>query len=443
MSGVSLADILAAREERVGLQRELIMRHGVPVICFTMNIAGPRKTSPLILRAFNEGVCALDLALSGWDVPKRIIHQKDTGYEAFYSVNRKESDIKELCVQLEGSMPLGRLFDMDVIGVSGEKLSRGDMRKCIICDMPAMLCARSRAHSVPELEKATRRIITDHFRAVDRARIGALAHNSLLKEVYTTPKPGLVDLQNSGSHRDMDVHSFEASAAALLPYFERCFTIGIETADRSFDEAFCELRYAGIEAEGAMYRATDGVNTHKGAIYSMGIIAGSVGRLWRAERPFATTDEILECAGALSHNAAVQDLRTSDGSTAGSRLYLLRGITGIRGEAMAGFPSVKSIALPCLRSLAAGKEDITEAGAVVLLHLIRSVDDTSLYKRGGEDGVKYARSYAARLIEGGKIPKREELVAMDAEFIKRGLSPGGCADLLAITYFLYALSEQP
>ena len=101
-------------------------------------------------------------------------------------------------------------------------------------------------------------------------------------EVTTTPKPGLVDRRNSGSHRDMDVFTFIDSAAALYPYFEACARTGRETAEQPAPETFAALRPLGCEAEGEMLDATGGVNTHKGAVFSVGIVCAALGRLDRS-----------------------------------------------------------------------------------------------------------------------------------------------------------------
>ena len=436
---VTLGDMLAAREWRAEHQRELISKYGTPVISFTMNIAGPKKTSPLIKRAFLEGVAALDVMLAAAPKNKREVFEKHTGYEAYFSVECDAEAIKEICVGIESATPLGRLFDIDVIDECGEKLTRGGLRRCIICDMPGLSCARSRAHTTEELQLKTEEIITDYFHGCDAKHVGSRAVTALLSEVYTTPKPGLVDLNNSGSHRDMNLGSFERSAAALAPYFEECFKIGVFTSRMSPGDTFRALRERGLLAEREMYLATGGVNTHKGAIYSLGILTGSVGRLWRADTPFAECDEILRTAGDIARDAVLSDLDAASGKTAGERIYLEKGIRGIRGEAAEGFPSVKNIALPTLRELTSRGMTECEAGSVALLRLLPKVEDTTLYRRGGEAGALYASEYAERLTEGGRIPTAEEILKMDKDFTERNLSPGGCADLLALTYFLFNL----
>lgn len=112
----------------------------------------------------------------------------------------------------------------------------------------------------------------------EAAHIGGLAAAAMLEEVYTTPKPGLVDLYSNGAHKDMDVHSFEASAQALEPWLCQMAELGL-CCDGSTEELFEEFRRLGIRAEEDMYRATGGVNTHKGALFTLGIFCGAASRM--------------------------------------------------------------------------------------------------------------------------------------------------------------------
>lgn len=433
---VTLAQILQSREDRAREQQALLAAYGCPLICFTMNIAGPVKVTPLIERAFREGLSALDRRLPQDCIRYRGITTPVTGCQAMYCAALPAVELKEICVSIEEATPLGRLFDMDVLDTDGTKLERKGERCCIVCGAPGRACAASRAHPVPQLQEATRRLIQAHFFPED---IGALAVQSLLDEANTTPKPGLVDRRNNGSHRDMDIGTFTASAHALGPYFRQCVQIGQETADAAPEQTFSLLRQAGLEAEKAMYRTTDGVNTHKGAIYTMGILCGSLGRLWTPERPIAETERILSETARISRQAAQADFQNISGCpTAGERLYLERGLTGIRGEAAAGLPSVREIGLPVYRGCLDRGLSPNDAGAVTLLHLIAGVCDTNLYHRGGAEGARYAAEAAAALLSAPTIARLE---ALDDAFIARRLSPGGCADLLAATYFLDRLSK--
>lgn len=441
MAEVTLCQMLNAREERVKKQKEILSRFGCPLISFTMNIAGPQKTSPLIERAFYEGITILEDRIPKDSILTRHINICDTGCEAFFAASMDGKKLKDICVDIEESCSLGRLFDMDVLGADGVKYERKAMRGCIVCGAPGRACAAGRIHPVSQLWDTAHKLIGQYFADADRRRIAGLAAKSLLWEVYTTPKPGLVDKRNTGSHTDMDISTFVKSAASLPPYFCKCMAIGQETSDRPPQETFDLLRSAGLAAEETMYLATGGVNTHKGAIYSMGIICGAIGRLWTPEAPTSKTDDILSMCSQIVRDAVKTDFASIDGSTAGGRLYLEHGLAGIRGEVAAGFPSVTSYGLPAYQEGLDNALSANDAGVYALLNLIANVEDTNLYRRGGFSGACYAADSAKSLLEKGGYPSTEQIENLDDDFIARNLSPGGCADLLAVTYFLYELQK--
>ena len=435
-----LYQMLQAREDRAARQQDLLTRFGKPLVCFTMNIPGPVKDSPLIRRSFRWGLQWLDAA-----VPSplyREIREEVTGCEGYFAVDLDPPELKRICTRIEDETPVGRLFDMDVLDEGGNKLDRslvdGKSRDCIVCGAPGRGCASRRIHSVAELTAAANGIMERHFLEEDSRRIAALVTESLLEEVHTTPKPGLVDRRNTGSHRDMDLELFTASAFALEPYFAQCVRIGRETAEKPPEEAFLSLRSAGREAEEIMFRTTGGVNTHKGAIFTLGLLCGSIGRLWTADAPVPDRRDLLDRCAELAACSLKADLEgLTSAKTAGEALYLSRGITGIRGEAAAGLPSVEKIALPAFREALSRGLSRNGAGAAALLHLIARVEDTNLCHRGGAEGAAWAKQEAASLLP---CPTEKQLEALDDAFIARNLSPGGCADLLAATYFLDKLT---
>lgn len=441
MPEITLEAVLAAREERVRLQKELILKYRCPLISFTMNIAGPVKISPLIRRGFLYGVERLDESLPCDKVRNRRIDFFDTGCQAIYSVDSDSNYLKDICTKIEEESPLGRLFDMDVINSDGKKLERGVLRGCLVCGAPGRDCASRRVHSVEELQTVTARIIIDHFMELDSKTVSSLAVESLIKEVYTTPKPGLVDKNNSGSHRDMNLDTFVNSAHALVEYFKKCVTIGQSSASYTPHETFLLLQKEGISAEETMYKATGGVNTHKGVIYSMGVLCGAIGRLWSACEPFADISAILSESASVVSESVKLDFENMRGKTAGERAYLSAGIMGIRGEAASGFSTVSKLSLPIFEKGIARGLDENHAGVVTLVHLISHVKDTNLYNRGGKEGAEYAARRAMELLSENEFPTLEQVETMDNDFIVRYLSPGGCADLLAITYFLSGINK--
>ena len=438
---VSLRDILSAREARVRRQQSLLAEYRAPLLCFTMNIAGPVKTTPLIEQGFRAGLEELDSRLPQEKILFREIRILPTGCEANYVISTPALALKSLCADIEEKHPIGRLFDMDVIDTDGTKLERKDQRGCIVCGATGRFCAASRAHCVEQLQTVTSQMLTQHFRNRDQEQVALLAVQSLIDEVHTTPKPGLVDRRNNGSHKDMDVRLFEISARALQPYFKECVQIGQETAHLPPDETFPLLRNAGLKAEKTMLSATGGVNTHKGAIYTLGILCGSIGRLWSAEKPIAHSNDLLmECA-SIVRTSVPADLASAKGNTAGEQLYLKYGMRGIRGEIAEGLPSVRDIGLPRFGQFLADGFSENDAGAYTLLHLIANVADTNLYKRGGEAGARWAAKAASELLSAAQHPAIRQMEALDDGFIARKLSPGGCADLLAATYFLQKLAH--
>ena len=448
MPEVTLMQMLEARESRVWEQQRLLEKYQKPLLCFTMNIPGPVKDSPLIRRGFAFGRDALRTRLPKSRVLYDAAITAVTGCEAMYVVDMDALALKRLCVAIEDDTPLGRLFDMDVLDSDGRKLDRelagGGSRDCIVCGAPGRGCASRRSHSVPQLQQAANAILSDHFAREDARRIGALAVQSLLDEVCTTPKPGLVDRRNSGSHRDMDFFTFQASAAALWPYFARCAEIGMDTRQESPEETFSCLRFPGKLAEGTMLRATGGVNTHKGAIFSMGILCGALGRLEREQ--WCSPDAVLaECAamtkGIISRDYA--DLTPGTAKTAGQKLYLQYGITGVRGQAEAGFPAVLNVGLPKLEAALAAGKSINEAGCAALLAMLADTVDTNMIHRGGYELAKKTAEEIGALLEKEPFPSEKMLESLDQAFMEKNQSPGGTADLLALVYMLHFLKEEP
>jgi holo-ACP synthase/triphosphoribosyl-dephospho-CoA synthase len=369
------------------------------------------------------------------------ITEEVTGFEAVYVVDMDPLDLKAAAAAIEDGHGLGRLFDMDVIGPDFCKLDRetvgGGSRNCIVCGAPGRGCASRRLHSVQQLQEATGQILRTWFREADAVRIGELAVQSLLDEAETTPKPGLVDCRNSGSHTDMDIASFRASAAALGGYFTACARTGMVRTGAP-GETFRQLRELGLKAERDMYTATGGVNTHKGAIFTMGILCGAAGRLWRPEGTWCA-EEIFREAAAMTAEAMEEDFR-GGGDTAGFRLYGEYGIRGIRGEVADGLPSVAKIGLPVYQKALNRFHDRNAAGIHTLLTLIANVCDTNMLKRGGPELAREAAARCSGLISGDySLSQVEEL---DHWFMERNLSPGGCADLLAAVYFIHGLLQE-
>lgn len=429
---VTLEEVLQARDARAARQRRLRAEYGLPLICFTMNIPGPVKYNALIERGFRVGMTRIEDALEMRR--RRVVAREEavrrSGCEAVWVVDAAAAALKEWMTAIEEADALGRLFDIDVLDADGTPLSRAAERRCLICGGPVRSCARSRSHPVEALFERTQQILRDCFADRRAAFIGACAQRALMYEALVTPKPGLVDRENGGAHADMDIFSFAASASALGDWFVYCARTGLACPDGA--RAFERLRVRGAEAEREMYRATNGANTHKGAIFALGLLCCAAGMVEET----AEAQRIARTAARLAA-PAMGELRGLDGqraSTGGERQFLECGLPGARGEAAAGFPQVLKYALPALAQSAAQGKDANEAGLAALLALLPRVQDSNILRRRGMAALRWVQGRARAL---GPEPSRCALRELDSAFVRENISPGGSADLLAAAYFLY------
>lgn len=269
--------------------------------------------------------------------------------------------------------------------------------------------------------------------------IAWLAAEAMVKEVKLTPKPGLVDRRNNGAHSDMNFMHFMASIRAVSPWFPRFYAQGIATAGLPASQTLRAIRPTGLACEQAMFKATGGINTHKGGIFSLGLLCAAAGRLAKNAIRLSQHSLCREiramCAGLVDNELS----NPGQAKTKGEQIFQAFGLTGARGEAEKGFDTVRRYGLPQWENVlrAGGSEE--EALLRMLLALIAANPDTNLVSRGGMRGLNYARRYATRLLKirdlsGETLTKA--LSHMDNAFIQKNISPGGSADLLAVGWLL-------
>ncbi|MDD2234863.1 MAG: triphosphoribosyl-dephospho-CoA synthase CitG [Desulfitobacteriaceae bacterium] len=443
---IRLEEILHARENRSLRQQEMLKLYDYPLICMTLNIAGPVKRFPMADRTLAEGIKIIRASLTSRGIPVidfRSCMEK-TGCEAYFSLAAPADEIKKIMVGIEDNFPLGRLLDIDVLLKDGRKVERGDIgkapRTCFLCSMPAAQCARNRTHSVEQLQHFTKKTMLEFFTEKFADNISRLAIRALLYEVSVTPKPGLVDRANKGAHKDMDFYSFIDSSLSLLPYFRSCVKLGLKHAKSADEDLFSLLRPQGILAEKQMFAVTGGVNTHKGAIFSLGLICAAIGRI---EACGGQADEESVCCEVEKlAKYSLKDFELTDNKEHTINMaYVKHKFTGARGEAASGFHHVRKLALPELRyQLKLGKT-LNDAGVFVLLRLISIIEDTNVVKRCDKQALEDIQHKAKKMLEQN-ITHMDEVERMDQLLIEKNISPGGCADLLAITYFFHFLLTE-
>ena len=532
---VSTEEICRARDIRMEKLRTHFECSAEGIILFLLNIPGSIKDSRLYRRIFNTGIRVLKNQLDKNNISFAVmeinIPESGTGPEAYISVSETDLlSVKTITAEIENSHPLGRIFDIDLFDRNLEQIKSGrEMRKCFICDRPAFECARSRKHPLSEVIDHIKREADKYFDSLCW-KTASTAARAMMTEVLVTPKPGLVDRVNSGAHADMDIFTFTDSTTALVKTFydmasaalsfggtEKGFTehdslSETSPADFAAEEADCAgssgknsppaeeegklktksgcnkspekdltlllapLREIGLEGEKAMFEITNGVNTQKGLIFSIGILSGAAGYLF-SESTDEISPELLCLTGkkivkGITEKDFNSDIRHDGGKgkggadsaeispekpalsetvfsgtqhkvTTGEKLYRKHGIKGARGEAEGGFKSSLR-ALSILKSHLENEWDFNLSLADVLVHIISETEDTNIPGRNSIETLSYTGNKCRTFIkEGGVFRDRgiEELEKLDKDFIDKNISPGGSADILATMLFLYFMEK--
>ncbi|WP_157777174.1 triphosphoribosyl-dephospho-CoA synthase CitG [Erysipelothrix larvae] len=257
------------------------------------------------------------------------------------------------------------------------------------------------------------------------------AIKALILEAALTPKPGLVDAADNGAHTDMDFELFIDSALCFKESFEAYYQVGFEHASNP-KYVFNKIRVIGLNAEETMFRTTKGVNTHKGANFSFGVVLSAIGACQAQQNTDLVS--IIAYVMAMTKGLTEKELTSLKSyQTHGEHMYHQFGILGIRGEVEHGFPLIMHEALPYLKKNKHLPPRQRQLG--VLLHLMAKNDDSNILKRGGMEALSYTQHEAKRILNRPPAQFEHELEVLNREFKSRNLSPGGSADLLALTLF--------
>ncbi|MCK5045705.1 MAG: triphosphoribosyl-dephospho-CoA synthase [Candidatus Heimdallarchaeota archaeon] len=277
-------------------------------------------------------------------------------------------------------------------------------------------------------------------------KIGADITKAILLEAICTPKPGLVDLNNTGAHKDMDISTFMLSTAAISHFLSVAAQVAIDHRG-DLDALLPKIRSIGLSSEEEMFLTTDNVNTQKGLIFSGMLIAAASGYISMRETGDLKAARILATVQGITKGIVQRELIQMDKNeskiTPGEFVFLDTGITGIRGEAEKGFPHADAAYQVITKAITS--EIPMERGMIMaLLFLMTRVDDTNILARHGTDTLTWVRNEANNLVlseDAYSDSWLERVVALDKEFIDQNISPGGCADLLAVALMLHYLTK--
>lgn len=281
------------------------------------------------------------------------------------------------------------------------------------------------------------------------------AKQALYEEVALTPKPGLVDQCNNGAHHDMSFDTFQKSIDALFPYFEAYLHAGYTDKTNDSRQLFERLRQIGIAAEKSMFTATNQVNTHKGANFLFALVLGATGKFLASLPPekqigyiFSreNSQRIAAIVSELTQHLIATDfanLDTKKTLSYGEKLFIQHGILGPRGEAVKGLPCVMSSALPFIQKRQSESQNHRLIPLETLIYLMSFVEDGNIIHRGGITAWQTIKQECAELLHLINTPDDfiTAVTAYDTLLTNRHLSPGGAADLLAITLYFSFLEQ--
>src|SRR6266481_267991 len=277
--------------------------------------------------------------------------------------------------------------------------------------------------------RRSRRTISDRSRVA--TYLASLAVRALLEEVELTPKPALVDERGPGAHTDLSLTLMRRSARLLRSHFE---VMALASFQKILSQTLREeLGAIGRAAERSMLSITGGVNTHRGAIWTLGLLIAGAAMLTGKEQ---SAEKICAKAARI---ARLPDSYTSNVQTHGRRAHCQYGVRGARGEAEGGFRHVVEIGLPMLKNSRLQGLAEEHARLNALVAIIAELNDTCLLHRGGLTALILARRGAMRILDLGGVATDEGSCAMQElhrQLVQLQASPGGSADLLAGVLFL-------
>ncbi len=429
------APFLIARDAR---QQDLLRALADPaaagaasIIFLSANIPGPEKQRPGLPELTSRALADLGEAM-----PLEVLLSRSDLLGPFHLAHSSTlpEAAKRIAVTLEAQGPAGRLLDIDVYRRDGTQVDRAQLglpqRACLVCAEPSRECIRAQRHGLAELLARVNALLQIPIKVQPRIspeRLAATLHQGALRELEVTPKPGLVDLRDNGSHPDLSFASMSTSAQLLPRYYEDL----LQRFHRQ--DALEGYVQAGREAETRMFQAIH-ANGHKGYIFLSGLVLLAAcqcqGRLG-------------DLRGAIAKLAAQLFAILPDVASHGARLRARHGLGGIRLEAEQGLPAVFDHGWPAYR--AALKADGTPGFAAfhLLATLMQTVEDTTAAQRCGPLGLarlhRDGQSLQA-LLEQGRDPEAF-LAALNEDYRQANLTMGGVADCLALTFALHAACE--
>ncbi|MDX8336402.1 citrate lyase holo-[acyl-carrier protein] synthase [Candidatus Cetobacterium colombiensis] len=443
----NLEEFLLMREKRVVIQNEIINNFKNPILVLRANYPGEEKNHfvpKYILEIMNEEI--LKIFNSNIIFQEKINSIEGPTY--IYSLKENGRNIKKLAMEIENLHILGRCVDIDVFDKDGYPFSRkdfgGEKRKCLLCEEMAFVCGRNRTHSLKEIQEVIEKKLEEYLKSKKVAEnisssFSNLALKSIILEVAAAPSFGLVAPHTKGSHEDMDFFTFINSGFSLNNYFKEVTLAGFSPL--SVDLIFRKIRHMGKIAENDMFKATKDVNTHKGMIFLMGITVALSAKAKFEKLPFSEISTLIKemCRDILKD---FDNIKEKTNLTHGEKLYLKHGIVGVRGIVKNGLDILFLGAIDIFKNSLNKGEHINQAMVRTLIFLMSKLEDTTILHRHNIETLNFVKAKAQELhLTFNEIELDLNLLKeIELDFINKRISPGGAADLLAVTMFLSFIS---
>lgn len=441
---------LQDREDRVEYQNNLISQYKLPLLSVRTNYPGENKKEPVANEISDIMANEISLLFETSIVFHKIIDNLE-GKIHLFIINDTPKNVKLQTMELEEKHILGRCVDIDVYDENGNGMSRQQFgkgkRKCMLCDELAFVCGRTMKHSHSEIKDfITSKYIEFQKHIIKREKIASLLADTALEgmiyEVSSYPSFGLVSPLTKGAHKDMDFFTFLDSSFAIKHGLKRM----AETIYSSLplDIAFKKLRAIGKEAEVDMFDATNNVNTHKGMIFLLGIAISSTARALYEKKEFSDIKGIItEMTKDILKD--FDNINPSKPLTHGEKLFVEHGFTGIRGEIGNGLDIVFNGSLQVFTETIEKTKNFNLAALQTLIFLMGKVMDSTIVYRHDFEMLEKVKKEMQDIFDKGGIymeNSSEIFHNLEKKYIENRISPGGSADLLAITIFYYKISKK-
>ena len=446
-----ITEFLFDRDKRVAYQEHLLKENkDKTLVTIRINYPGIEKsnyiTDNIVNTIYNE-----ILTYYGKFIVFEDKYKNKEGIVAHFLFDLDFVNVKKEMINVEEEHILGRCLDIDVYTLKNDKvigISRSDLfkkpRRCFICDLDAKICSRAQTHTIDEIKNYFE-VVYKNFKDSQKKteslayEVSQMALKAMISEVSTFPSFGLVSPISSGAHKDMDYYTFLNSAVAITPFLKKMFEVGYSYYSPEY--IFDVIRDIGKECEKKMFEATNNINTHKGMIFLMGISMAAIGKALYENKEFYQIQDIIK---SMVKNILddFKELHKKEKLTHGERLYLEYGFTGIRGQVQDGLSVLFDNIIDNYINSDLKENDLYTQ---ILIELMARVEDSTVVYRHDISTLRKVQSDAKDLLNMGGIfteKGRQKCHHLEDLYIKENISPGGCADLLAISILLIDVKKR-